>query len=230
MFNHRADASSSPWLEGLHSPSIDRLCQECGAEVADYPKDSIIYRQGESSRYVYLVKKGRVRLTLNSVDGRSFHVLIIKPECIFGERAYLDGLPHDTSAEAIIDTQLCRISHQGLDAFLHREPTFHQFLSLSMARKLMASTQVIDNLVMKGAADLVLTYLKYIALAHGERITPDKVRINIRFTHENIASITNLSRVTVSNIISELVKTGLLVKEGGQFYINSMSDLDSLIS
>lgn len=229
MPDFRKDSLSSPWIEGEHSPSVERLCTLCEAQQVHYKKESTIFHQDDSTSYIYLVKSGRVRLTLNSSDGRTFHVLIIKPGCLFGERAYLDGLPHDTDAEAIIDTDLYLISYDKLDRFLQNEPEFHQFLSLSMARKMLASIQVIDNLVMKNATALVATYLKYIANAHGENITSDKVRINIRFTHENIASITNLSRVTVSNIISDLIKTGYIIREGGNVYINSLSDLDDLI-
>lgn len=226
----RKDLLSSPWIEGEHSPSIDRLCLLCDAKQVHYKKESTIFHQNDITNNIYLVKSGRVRLTLNSSDGRTFHVLIIKPGCLFGERAYFDGLPHDTDAEAIIDTDLLEISYNKLDNFLQKEPEFYQFLSLSMTRKLLASFQVIDNLVTKNAAALVVTYLKYIANAHGDRIAPDKVRINIRFTHEDIASITNLSRVTVSNIISELMKMGHIVRKNGQVYINNLSDLDDLIS
>lgn len=220
---------SSPWIEGEHTPSITHLCATCGGIQELYSRDSVVYHQGESTGFVYLVKSGRVRLTLNSSEGRTFHVFIIKPGGLFGERAYLDGLPHDTSAEAIVDSQICRISYHSLDRLLEKEPEFHKFLSLSMARKLQASTQVIDNLVMKNATTLVATYLRYIANAHGERISSNQVRINIRFTHENLASITNLSRVTVSNIISDFMKSGVLGKEDGQFYIYSLTGLNEYI-
>ena len=226
----RKDYRLSPWLEGENRSQIERMFTACSAQRVHFSKDSFIYQQDEVTGFLYFVESGRVRLTITSAEGRTFHVLILKPGCLFGEQAYLDRLPHDTSAEAIIDTTVQKIPYQSLDSFLEQEPHYYKTIAHCMASKLLACTQVIDNLVMKNSHSLVATYLKYIAMAHGEPVTPDKVRFNIRFTHENIASITNLSRVTVSNIVGDLMKAGVIIKEGGQLYISSMSDLDEFIS
>jgi len=41
----------------------------------------------------------------------------------------------------------------------------------------------------------------------------------MRFTHQDIADVTGLSRVCVSNIISSLVKDGILAKSQGMYRI-----------
>lgn len=226
----RKDYRLSPWLEGENRSQIECMLTACSSQSVHFSKDSIVYQQDEVTGFLYFVESGRVRLTITSIEGRTFHVLILKPGCLFGEQAYLDRLPHDTSAEAIVDTKILKMPYPSLDCFLEQEPQYNRIIAHSMASKLLACTQVIDNLVMKNSHSLVATYLKYIAIAHGDPVTADKVRFNIRFTHENIASITNLSRVTVSNIVGDLMKAGVIIKEGGQLFIRSMSDLDEFIS
>ncbi|MPM99988.1 hypothetical protein SDC9_147183 [bioreactor metagenome] len=155
--------------------------------------------------------------------------MIVKPGCIFGEVSYFTHMPFDTGAEAIVDSKIYVIPYSVISAYLVGNPDVNMALSLSLSRKLRACTQVIDNLVMKNATAMVVTYLKYIANAHGEKDANNKIRINIKFTHEDVASITNLSRVTVSNIFSDLFKLGILEKRDGKVYIQNILKLDAMI-
>lgn len=229
MTEQRHGGLTSPWIESEHDQSIKMLFDAFPDCLHCFPKDSMIYGQGEHGRFVYAVKSGRVRLVLYSSEGNAFHLFIIKPGGLFGETAYLDGQAENNSAEAVVNSEVCQIPYAAFDGFVERVPAFRTFLLLSVSRKLRAATQVIDNLVTKSASSLVVTYLKYLAVAHGEKMNGDSVRIGIRFTHDDIASITNLSRVTVSNVLGELSRQGIIGKAEGQYYIRSLRALDKMV-
>ena len=46
--------------------------------------------------------------------------------------------------------------------------------------------------------------------------------INITFTHQEIGELIGLSRVSVSNILSQMVKQGILKKKEGYYYVKDI--------
>lgn len=65
----------------------------------------------------------------------------------------------------------------------------------------------------------VCFYLLHLAEQYSEEKNGQKL-LYIRFTHQDIAEITGLSRVCVSNIISGLVKDRILMKKSGLYYVS----------
>ena len=55
------------------------------------------------------------------------------------------------------------------------------------------------------------------------------VRICIRFTHQDVANLIHVSRVTVSNVFHILIKQGILEKRDGKWWIKK-PELLSLIA
>ena len=53
-------------------------------------RKSPVYLQGEPTRWVYFLKKGLVKLAINSESGKTVTVALLKPGEIFGELS-LDG-------------------------------------------------------------------------------------------------------------------------------------------
>src|SRR5215212_10465363 len=68
-----------------------------------YHKGDIIFYQGDPGGCLYLVTSGRVRIFLNSPDGREATVRFYGPNSTFGEFSVLDGEPRSASAAAVDD-------------------------------------------------------------------------------------------------------------------------------
>ena len=59
--------------------------------------------------------------------------------------------------------------------------------------------------------------------------TEEGYNLNIKFTHHEMASLTGLSRVSVSNIISDLSSRGILKKENGYLIVKDINAILSYI-
>ena len=67
----------------------------------EYAKDETIFRQGDESREVYFVRKGKVRIYKISPSGNETTIAIFTTNDVIGELAAIDQEPRSASAKAM---------------------------------------------------------------------------------------------------------------------------------
>jgi len=72
-------------------------------------KDTVIFRQGDPGREMFVIADGRVRLTIGA-GGYATHIGTLGPGEFFGELSLLTGAPRTATAQAVEDSLLLVIS------------------------------------------------------------------------------------------------------------------------
>ena len=111
-----------------------RLDLAASGEVVSYGADDIIVRQGDIGDSFFLVKTGRVRVTVDS-EGTTTEVAILGRGSCFGEMALLTGMPRSATVTA---AEPCKVVvyHRGdLDRVLAKNPTVRQALDVLARRR-----------------------------------------------------------------------------------------------
>ena len=88
--------------------------------VASYPQGRVLYRQGDPSESLYIVKKGRVELLDPQAELTSLKTLSANE--IFGQYSFLTGSPHRTLAVAKEDCQLEILPRCDFEQLLETSP------------------------------------------------------------------------------------------------------------
>jgi len=96
----------SPWLR-FDQVSFSLLFEEF--EEIMIEKDKVLYRQDERNIYIYVVKKGRIRISFNAENGTEKSFYIAEEGSMIGEISAIDNLPNYSDAIAIVDTILYQI-------------------------------------------------------------------------------------------------------------------------
>lgn len=96
--------------------------------VAHYPKGMTIYRQGEPSESLYIIRKGQVKLLDPQADFQPFKEL--KENDVFGQFAFLTASPHQTVAQTTEDTQLDVLPRPDFEQLLPTSPYLSQKTAL----------------------------------------------------------------------------------------------------
>ncbi len=109
-----------PLLALLPYGTVKRLL--AGTAVAEYPKGTVLYREGEACRAILLIISGRCEAHLR---GRHSEVVVDEvfgPSDTLGERAFLNGEPHRRTATVSTHAVLLRIPAEELDGLFTKDP------------------------------------------------------------------------------------------------------------
>lgn len=187
-------------------------------KMETYPKGQLVYLPGDSSDTVYLLKKGRVKISRVNDDGKEMLLTILEPGEIFGEVEALSGDHRETLVQALDHTLVCEIRREDFDHYLHKYAHVGGRVLKLMGARLRTIESRIGELVFKSAPARLATVLLRLAESMGVEENRG-VRLQAKLTHQNLASLIGTSRETVSTLISQFSQRGLLVQENRQILI-----------
>jgi CRP/FNR family cyclic AMP-dependent transcriptional regulator len=180
--------------------------------MQEVKKRQPIYLPGDPANTVYLLKKGRVKISSTAPSGKEVTFEILEPGEIFGELEALEELPRETSAEALEDVLICAIRREDFDHYLHEHPDLTVKLTKLIGFRLRKIHSRVEDLVFRD----VPARLAHVLLELSETMgIPDgaMIRLRVKLTHQEIANLIGCSRETVSTILGEFRERGLISVE-----------------
>lgn len=192
-----------------------------------YPARAVLFVEGQVPRGVYVLCRGRVKLTMNSADGKSLIMRIRESGEILGLRATLSGQPYDLTAEAL---QLCQVDFIRRDDFLRLLPE-HPAVSAAVIRHLSERyRQACQEVRYLGfchtATEKVARFLLESSV-HAQETSQGK-RFHLGLTHEEISQMIGISRETVTRTLSDFKNKKLILTNGHVVVIRNEPELRSL--
>lgn len=215
-------AKHSPWVE---AEDIDWGDMTKELQVRSYKKGEVIYYQEESKSYVYLVKSGRVRLDIYSEAGNKRSLFVAGPGVVFGELSPIDGMPCFCDATAAVNSSVYLIPYPVFMDCMESDCKFTKNLLRLMVRKTRLMTDAIRQLSFHNSVSRVAIALMNLSIQYSVQRQDGSLRLTMKFTQQEMADITGLSRVSVSNIFLGLMAEGILEKEEGYLVIRDKSGL-----
>ena len=186
----------------------------------EYKKDELLFRQGDESREVYLLLKGKVRIYKISPSGNETSIDIFASDDLLGEFAALDGEPRSTAAKAISNVNLLVMSQEHFLHHLHTIPGLAVNLARLMAGKLRWTAAYAESIAQFDAAGRLLHILIDNNARYGEAIEPGKSYVlDWGLSQSDLASMVGARREWINRILSEWRRRGLLEFEQGTITI-----------
>ncbi|HBO84068.1 MAG: hypothetical protein A2073_01785 [Deltaproteobacteria bacterium GWC2_42_11] len=82
----------------------------------------VIFRENEEGPFLYVIKKGEVKVCKTTPEGESLTLTLMKDGDIFGEMSFLDGRPHSATIIAISDTEAYTIAKADFENMVDKQP------------------------------------------------------------------------------------------------------------
>jgi CRP/FNR family transcriptional regulator, cyclic AMP receptor protein len=210
----------------LSPPALQRLSEITSA--SSFPKGATLFVEGQSSRGVFILSAGRVKLSTSSTDRRTLIVRISEPGEVLGLSATITGAPYELTADVIESTQTNFISRADLLGFLRQ----HGEASLRVAQQLGASyhaaiTEMRSNGQSRSAGEKLARFLLDWCVSHGNGT--GEIRSHLTVTHEEIAEMIGASRETVTRLLTVFKKKDFLQIKGSTLIIRDKSTLQDFI-
>lgn len=168
-----------------------------------------IYLPGDSGRQVYLLKKGVVKISRITPDGRELTLTFLKPGEIFGELEAVEELSRDTQAEAHNDVLICILQQSHLLDLMSAKPELGIRLSKLMGFRRHVIENRLENLVFRSIPQRLAFLLLELGQQFGEHNSP-AIKINIPLTHQDIANLVGAARQTVTATLLDFKSQGLI--------------------
>ncbi len=202
-----ADKSKLWYLEnfnifsGLNKQSMETLSKITTME--SFKKNQPIYFAQEPSNSIFLLKKGRVKLTRTSPEGKEMIIALVNPGEVFGEMSLIDEEQRTDFAFALDECLICAISKGDFKDFVEENPVLNLKITKLIGFKLRRYSERIEDLVFKDAEQRVVSFLLNLARDNGKKIG-DEIFIKPFLTHQDIAELTACSRQTVNSVLAKL--------------------------
>jgi CRP/FNR family cyclic AMP-dependent transcriptional regulator len=182
-----------------------------GRTVSKYPKNADIFQQTGSADSVFYIQKGRVKLVVESEQGKEAVVALLGPDEFFGEGC-LAGQPlRLATARAMVESEIMRVGKAEMIRVLHDEPSFGElFTAHLLIRNSRVEADLVDQLFNSSEKRLARALLM---LANfGKEGGPQPITIPI--SQETLAEIIGTTRPRVSYFMNKFRKLGFIDYNG----------------
>mgnify|MGYP000099914903 CR=1 FL=1 len=165
-----------------------------------YEKGEIIYLAGEKQKKLYVIHKGKVKLTRISASGKEQIINILGPGDFMGELSLFNDEPITNNAQALEDTTVCIIDGDKLKEIMAKYPTIAFKVLEELSKRLKKAENLIENL----GANNVETRIAQILLD----LVDKNGMINLDISKKDLAAYMGISQETLSRKLSYFQNKG----------------------
>jgi len=191
-----------------------------------FKKKETIFSEGDPSEWFYIVKRGKVKITKLSQDGKEIILEIISDIEFFGGIAVIRGFPYPANAVAMEDTEALKISRNNLMKIMDRFPNLMYSMATNIGERVKNSHDMLKSIALEKVSRIASLLIKLSEKA-GEKI-PEGVIINMKLTKQDIAEMVGTTVETSIRTMSKLSKNGVLSSKAGKIVIKDLAGLKSL--
>jgi CRP/FNR family transcriptional regulator, cyclic AMP receptor protein len=206
------------WHSAVRWPA-DWLALAGPGETRRVGRGTVLYRQGDRQPRFFLIRSGAVEVTIADPDGEPLLLEILGPGTLFGEGAAFEDAPRYVSATAAADCELGLYDAGRMREHILREPR----VALELIRLMSAKQRTLAQKLAAVAIAEPETRVRHLL----RRLAAGTADGNIALTHEEIAAMTGLSRVSVTRVLRAFAGEGLIVTHRGRIEVPPGSALRS---
>lgn len=184
-----------------HIPEEKLRDLEQSAVVRKYPKNTLLFFEGDEGGQMYVVKQGLLYAYTDDDDGRQLVLNYLAPGDYFGELSLIDNQPRSATVAAVDDSEVLCISRDRFKHFLSVYPELYDTLLVAMAQRVRELTHNVKDMALLDVYGRVAQTL--------ERLCRDELEPP-KLTHQSIANMVGASREMVSRVMKELVVGGYI--------------------
>jgi CRP/FNR family cyclic AMP-dependent transcriptional regulator len=181
--------------------------------MCEMARGTRVFDLGDTTRVVYMVKRGSVRIARETPDGKDVTVALLGAGDFFGEETLFDDRPRTTVAVILEDALLCTVRADDLFALLARDPGLALNVAKMLSTRLDDARATMEDLAYARVGDRILHLYRKLAVENGVAVAGG-TRVELRLTHADVASLVGSTRETVSVELAKLVDAGRLRLDG----------------
>lgn len=216
-----------PIFTSLNEKQLTHIAEYCVNKK--YSKDQLILVEEEIGKTLFIISKGRVKVTRTSDDGREVILSILESGDFFGEISLLDGKTRSANVTAIENSELLLLRRGDFLQILEDYPQIAIALLKKLAARLRKSDSQIKSLSLQDALGRVASTIILLAEEIGKH-KQNSVIIPKVPLQQDLANMAGTSRETISRVFHSLESDRLIRRQGRKLYIDDYEKFRSIFS
>ena len=190
-------------------------------------RKEVLYLPGDAGDRVYLLKRGVVKISTLTGDGKEIILALMRPGEVFGEESVLEDAPRDHMAEAYEDALICVIARQDFLGMLRAHPEMAFKVTKLVGFRLKTLRNRVEGLLFKGAPARLAQTLLDLARDHGIK-DDEGVLLPLKLSQQDLASLIGVTRESVNLALADFRGRGLVEMEGRSLRLRRPEELRAL--
>ena len=189
-------------------------------------RGEFVYMPGDRADFVYILRQGRVKLSVLSESGKEVAIDIIQPGEIFGEFALVDESPRSNMAQALDDMLMWVFSKDQFTRLLSTNPQ----LALSYIRvvgdRRRRMEKKLSDITSKAVSARICELLHELSTSASEMETAVSDYL-VPLTHHDVASLIGAARQTTTTVLNDLERRGIIELGRGWVRVKCLKQLQT---
>lgn len=191
-----------------------------------YKKGEMIFSPGDCFDYLFVVNKGRVKLSKISVMGKEQILKILEVGDFAGELALFKDTVMTNFAEAMEKTEICIIKNAKINEIIVQRPEIALKFLEKYTERIQQSEEIIEQIGLREVEQRIANYLVSEVEKNNIKSKNKEYVINLPVTKSVLSSMLGTTKETLSRKLSLLQDEGLIRLEGQRKII--ITDIEGL--
>lgn len=170
----------------------------------------LLFRRGDPTPGLHLIESGMVKIYQITPGGEERIIDIIGPGDLCGEMGIVDRAPSGAWGEALTPLIYREIPAAAFERQMLQHPALCLKVCRVLVAKLRLASRQMEETLYLSSRQRVLRQLIRLVEKLGHPAKAGGVQVDLRLTHQEIAYLAGTARETVSRLMSDLQRQGLL--------------------
>ena len=202
---------------------------EQAALTPSYPTGAVLFAEAQAPRGVFIVRRGRVKLSICGSDGRTLILRIVNAGCPLGVAAVVSGRQYEATAETQEPSEISFLRQNDLVRLMRLHGEFALWVTQHISQDYASTCREIRDLILSDSASEKLARL-LVGWLDQNTTSKNPSQVKLALTHEEIGQMIGSSRETVSRLLAGFKKQHLIQQTGSTLVIPDRLALESLIT
>jgi CRP/FNR family transcriptional regulator len=193
-----------------------------------YPKGAVLFVEGQAPRGIFVLCKGRVKLSICASDGKTLILKIAEAGEVLGLSANVRGTPYELTAETVDPCQVNFVKREDFQRLLRQHSDACLHVTVQLSANYNAACRELRAVGLPHSAAERLAKLLLELSTHNGDAAKAKPRIKLAVTHDEMGQMIGTSRETVTRLLTDLKKRQIVEKKGSTLLIRNKAALKAI--
>jgi len=212
-----------PLFAALADEEMERI--KVSLRVRRFARHDAVIQKGSAGDSLLILLSGKLQVVDVTEDGRIVGLRMLAEGDFFGEIAVIQGSLRSASVVALSDVMVAFLPSEITMQLFTRSPSIAEHVLRRLAAKIQQDSQFRTLLSIHNTAKRIYTFLAMMK----EKKTGNLEVVENLPTHQDIASIINTSRETVTRTLLVLTQQGIIQKDLRRLIIRKPEALQKLV-